>query len=666
MHRLPLRRVFPGVAHKRNLNSALRLAYKLRDYQELAVNNVLQATANGIKRPAVVLATGGGKTVVMSHVIPQLKGARPKQTKTLVLAHKEELVRQTADTLRLVNPELSVQIDMAKQKPEADADIVVGSVPTLVRVSRLHQYDPLEYKAIVVDECHHATAKSWTKILKYFGALESDLEILVLGFTATLERTDGASLGDIFEQVVFERNLLTMIDKGELCDVRISSMAVDLSLEKVPTKFGDYDTSVLAEAVNQKNINLQVTRAYLQLRDELALKATLVFCVDINHCRTLCAVLQANGVNAQYVTGETVRHERRAILDDFRSGRIDVLCNVLVFTEGTDIPNIDSMILARPTKSRPLLTQMIGRGLRLHHVKDCCHVIDMVGTTSIGVLSVPTLFGLPEGHNVHKKSLQELQKDKEEYDAAQEAQKLAESEKQVREILQIQKQIKDLMLEFDVVDGFAALLDRNVKLFENPAEVNAAIRDSHIQWVRFEYDVWGAQLPQLNTYYTIERETDYKGAVTFHFNRVERTDMSTIVASDFKCPRIRKICLSSGSLAYVLSDALNLIGRKQRTFAESRLVTDKQVRLLMKGLEAKVALVYAKSYVPQLQRSLAALLMNRASAIIFAMKHSINALWVKWELSRMLGPTPKMQARVERERKRLEKAAEKLQKAAAA
>ncbi|KAM9931811.1 hypothetical protein OXX80_008541 [Metschnikowia pulcherrima] len=129
-----------------------------------------------------------------------------------------------------------------------------------------------------------------------------------------------------------------------------------------------------------------VANAYIQLQQELGLKSTLVFCVDINHCKTLCGVLQAHGVNAQYVTGETAKHVRQDILEDFKQGKIAVLCNVLVFTGGTDIPNIDSLILARPTKSRPLLTQMVGRGLRLHKGKDICHVIDMVSTMKVGVL----------------------------------------------------------------------------------------------------------------------------------------------------------------------------------------------------------------------------------------------------------------------------------------
>lgn len=175
---------------------------KLRDYQEHAVKNTLESIERGVKRPAVVLATGGGKTVVMSHLIPQIK-SQNKGDKVLVLAHKQELVRQAAATIHRSNPDLRVCIDMAKAKPDLEnQDVVVASVPTLVYRTRMERYDPTQYKAIILDECHHATAHSWMKILDYFGALEADAKVYTIGFTATLERADGMSLGNEFGESV--------------------------------------------------------------------------------------------------------------------------------------------------------------------------------------------------------------------------------------------------------------------------------------------------------------------------------------------------------------------------------------------------------------------------------------------------------------------------------
>jgi len=236
------------------------------------------------------------------------------------------------------------------------------------------------------------------------------------------------------------------------------------------------------------------------------LKSTLVFCVDINHCKTLCGVLQAHGVNAQYVTGETAKYVRQDILEDFKQGKIAVLCNVLVFTEGTDIPNLDLLILARPTKSRPLLTQMVGRGLRLHKGKDTCHVIDMVSTMKVGVLSVPTLFGLPAGHSVDKKLFAELDLDKEAVDEASEQLEAQTRADDVRRLVEYQQLIRDTKLKFDVINGFAAMiLTSKTELKEHPERVHGLFRDLGFDWVRLEYNVWGLPLPNTDSYLTIER-----------------------------------------------------------------------------------------------------------------------------------------------------------------
>lgn len=624
-------------------------SFKLRDYQEHAVENVLSAIERGIKRPAVVLATGGGKTVVMAHLIPRIR-ATGARSRVLILAHKEEIVRQTAETVRRMNPGLDVEVDMLKQVPTSSADVIVGSVPTLTRLSRLTKHDPAQYKAIVVDECHHATATSWTKILTHFGALEPSSDIAVVGFTATMERADGKALGSVFEEIVYEKNLLTMIKSKELCDVRFSTIEVDLSLDDVRTKFGDYDTKQLSGVVNQENINLQVARAYVQLRKGLQLKSTMVFCVDIAHCQTLCGVLQTHGINAQYVTGDTVRHERRAILDDFKAGKIEVLCNVLVFTEGTDIPNIDSMILARPTKSRPLLTQMIGRGLRLHQEKSVCHVIDMVGTMRVGVLTVPTLFGLPGNHRINKKSFEELELEKEEQTQIEIEQAAKKRRDEISEIAQLQDRILHLKLQFTHFDGFAAYLSGE-KQPEQKAAVLEAFRRSHLMWARLEYNVWGLESSTSGSYYTIERAEDPEtGKLDFKLYSNEFALLSSIRASEYRRPRKTKSLMNTGNVEYLIPLVENIMGRKQ--FMAERLPTAKQVKYSVKLLTKKVSSLYP-GRIKELEDKLTQCSMERVSLLIFATKYSVNSLWVKWELKQLLGVPPEMQIRLERDISRL-------------
>lgn len=606
---------------------------KLRDYQKEAVQNVLDAIKVGIKRPAVVLATGGGKTVVMASLIPQLK-LNYQRRKVLVLAHKEELIRQTHYTISKMNPGLNVQIDMQRSIPTSDADIIVGSVMTLVRLSRLHRYNPLEFGAIVLDECHHAVAASWKKILNHFGSLDASSDILTIGFTATLERTDGKQLGQIFDSIVFERTLRTMVEKKELCDVKFSTIKVDMSLEGVRKSMGDYDTSLLSRVVNIDNVNLKVVRAYLQLRRDLGFRSTLIFCVDIDHCKTLCGILQANAVNAQYVTGETIKYERKAILEDFKNGKIDVLCNVLVFTEGTDIPNIDSLILARPTRSRPLLVQMIGRGLRLYEGKQHCHVVDLVSTVDVGVLSVPTLFGVEDFMNIEGKSLLQLEKELEEI-------KLRDCSADVDVLFEVQQKLKSLDLEFDTIDGFAEVERAENQNAQDIKSTNKAFRQCGLNWIRLEYNLWALPVPFADHFFSIERVVDKEGKITeFKLFKLHMVAFKVLVASKFKAKRKSDTIITSGSLSHVLSVASNNSskfnrGNKKQDVNLKRL-TDKQSEWLIRKLSGKVLREYGNKVLAHFKSLIRKMEILQASDLIFALKYSINSLLVRWEVDRIM------------------------------
>lgn len=364
-------------------------SFPLRDYQQKAIDLILESSNSGVKRQAIEMATGSGKTVVFSHLIPLLK---QKGTRALVLAHTQELITQSRDKINKVNPDLKVGIEMGKVRSKPDDDVVVASVMSLARSNRLERFNPNEFKTIIIDECHHAVAPSYLKILKHFHADTKDTDIHVIGFTATLARTDKQKLGTVFDKIVFQRSLPTMIENKELAEFKISNVNIkDLNLKNVPKKGGDYDSSSLYLALNQVDINEKILLAYMELAKDY--KSTIIFCVNVEHCREVCGLFQQQGIDAQYVLGETSKIEREFIVEDFKQGKFPVLCNVGVFTEGTDIPNIDSIILARPTMSQSLMIQMIGRGLRLHKEKSHCHVIDLVGITKSSLALKATLSG---------------------------------------------------------------------------------------------------------------------------------------------------------------------------------------------------------------------------------------------------------------------------------
>ncbi|MBC7324096.1 MAG: DEAD/DEAH box helicase family protein, partial [Moorella sp. (in: Bacteria)] len=185
----------------------------LRDYQQDAVQAVLQAKGKGITRPLVALPTGTGKTIVFAAL------ARELNARTLILAHRDELIRQAADKVSMVWPEAEIGVIKAEEN-EKNKQVVVASVQTLARPARLEQVAREDFTLCVVDEAHHAPALSYRRIMDYLLFLDGEPERLLLGVTATARRGDNVGLGNVFEDVVFQASILTMVRAGYLSDIR--------------------------------------------------------------------------------------------------------------------------------------------------------------------------------------------------------------------------------------------------------------------------------------------------------------------------------------------------------------------------------------------------------------------------------------------------------------
>ena len=198
-----------------------------------------------------------------------------------------------------------------------------------------------------------------------------------------------------------------MIGEKWLSDVIFTTVQSKADISRVKkAATGDFQTKDLSKAVNTQQTNEITVRAWLSCAENR--KSTLVFCVDIAHLLGLTEEFRKNGIDARSITGDTAKVKRSERLDAFRNGEYPVLLNCGVFTEGTDIPNIDCVLLARPTRSRNLLVQMIGRGMRLHSGKANCHIIDMVASLEAGIVSTPTLFGLDPGELVKEADMEDL------------------------------------------------------------------------------------------------------------------------------------------------------------------------------------------------------------------------------------------------------------------
>ncbi|KAI8140480.1 P-loop containing nucleoside triphosphate hydrolase protein [Fennellomyces sp. T-0311] len=385
----------------------------LRIYQRECIDTCLSDLAKGHRKQIVSLPVGSGKTVVMSNLIARIPNPTPAASKTLILAHRTELLDQAQTQIQRYNPTWRVVVDQGKRKPDIDdADVVVASVQTLGRKdsNRLDRYDPSQFKTIMIDEVHHAAASTYITVLNHFG---TNSDIFVWGCSATVRRHDGIALDGIFDKIVYHMDMLQMIDKEWLCPIKVTTVQTSIDLSKVGTSYDDFQQAQLARAVNVDHRNKIVLESWKKFAQHDR-ACTLVFAVDMKHTLTLCNLFRSHGIPADYVTSKTPALTRFETLRRFRDGEIPVLVNCGILTEGTDVPRIDCILMARPTKSTVLFQQMFGRGVRLWPKKKDCLVIDFVDNFSKsgreGLVTFPTLMGLDHNELVRDENVMDMER----------------------------------------------------------------------------------------------------------------------------------------------------------------------------------------------------------------------------------------------------------------
>lgn len=363
----------------------------LRPYQREAIDSVLNARRQGVRRMVVCLPTGAGKTVIFSEL------ARLARKQVLVLAHREELLSQARAKLEnALQGKHIVSIERAREQASVDAKVLVCSIRSLheERLARLLQGRDLGL--IIYDECHHAAAEDNLRVLRQLGAFDENWKGTLLGFTATTARGDGKGLSLVFEKIVYTRQLHEMIDDGFLAPLRGFRISTSADLTKLSPGSLDFREDELAEAVDIEERNALVARSIQELARD---RRTIAFCVTVNHARNLCRALNLLGVPAGIVHGEMTSEVRAQALADFRTGRIQVLTNVAVLTEGFDDPGTSCIAMARPTRSEGLYAQCVGRGTRLHPGKKDCLILDFVDLSDLNLCTLPSLFGIPRHFN---------------------------------------------------------------------------------------------------------------------------------------------------------------------------------------------------------------------------------------------------------------------------
>lgn len=362
---------------------------------------MLQAEKNGITKQLVVLPTGAGKTVLFAHLPIIRKNSLPM----LVLAHRSELLNQAKAKIESMNPGLSVAIEKAENKA-GPVDVVVASVQTLGRSNsdRIEGFAQDYFRTIVIDEAHHAAAGSYQKILNYF---KSDY---LLGVTATPQRNDSVRLIDTFDEIVYYKSIEDLINEGWLSPLVGYRVKTSTDISDVEISNGEYRQEELAQVIDNPNRNACIVNAFVDLAGT---KKTVIFAANVAHARNLATSFsEQTRVQVRVVLGETPEEERSQILSDFKSGEVQVIINVGVLTEGFDEPGIEAIILARPTRSTLLYTQIVGRGTRLNEGKSNCFIIDIVDATQgKKPVSLPTLLGLPYDFDLQGQSFTEVAKE---------------------------------------------------------------------------------------------------------------------------------------------------------------------------------------------------------------------------------------------------------------
>jgi len=357
---------------------------ELREYQNEAINAIVSRWQAGVTRQLVSLPTGTGKTVVFAALARQLN------CRTLIVAHREELVTQAVDKVAMVWPEVDAGVVMA-DRDEPGRQVVVASIQSACRPKRLKRLAEQDFRLLIIDEAHHAVADTYMKVIDALGFMADAPGKLLVGVTATAKRGDKVALGAVFQEIVFERSISTMIRAGYLADLRGIRVATATDLGGVAVSHGDYATGQLAAVVNTVGRNRIITEAYLE---HAAPRRGIAFTVDVKHAQDLASEFLAAGVEAQAVYGDMPKEERRDILQGFSAGEVQVVTNCNLLTEGYDEPSIEALLMARPTRSSVLYTQMVGRGTRPFPGKTECLVLDFTDTAT-GICTLGTLAGLP-------------------------------------------------------------------------------------------------------------------------------------------------------------------------------------------------------------------------------------------------------------------------------
>lgn len=323
---------------------------QLRSYQKQLINEVRQAYLQGYKSPCIVSPCGSGKSIMIAEIA---KKATSKGNRVLFLVHRKELKEQIAETFRW----WGVDMDLVE----------VGMVQTIVR--RLEK--TIKPNLIITDENHHALANSYKKIYEHFSNAR------MVGFTATPIRLNGGGLGNVNDKLIMGPTVTDLIEWGNLAPFKYYAPAI-VDTSKLRVRRGEYVAKDVDSMFQNKAIWGDVIKHYRKLSDG---KQAICYCSSVKQSIEMSEKFNEAGIVSKHIDGTTPKKEREIIIGKFRTGEVMILCNVDIVSEGFDIPDCNTSILLRPTKSLSLYIQQSMRCMRYKEGKTAI-IIDHVGNVA--------------------------------------------------------------------------------------------------------------------------------------------------------------------------------------------------------------------------------------------------------------------------------------------
>jgi superfamily II DNA or RNA helicase len=334
---------------------------KPRDYQVRAENAVFHEWET-VASTVVVKPTGTGKTVLFANII---KRRLPRRA--LVLAHREELIYQARDKIQRF-AEVECGIEMAEHYVNSslfgDIPVVISTVQTMNASwgdrKRMGRFKPTDFDTLIIDECHHSTADSYRRVIDYY---RQNPKLKVLGVTATPDRHDEEALGQVFDTVAFDYEIIDAINDGWLVPIEQQFVSIaGLDFSEVRTTAGDLNGADLANVMESERNMQGVTGASIEI---IGKRRALLFTCSVKQAEQACEIFNRHRPGmAGWVCGKTDKDERKQLLSRFKQGEVQVVCNCGVLTEGFDDAGVEVILNGRPTKSRSLYAQIAGRGTR--------------------------------------------------------------------------------------------------------------------------------------------------------------------------------------------------------------------------------------------------------------------------------------------------------------